>query len=52
MWMREAEEEVTPPPMTASMAALLTVSTGAVFYLGLAPGRLIAVVRDLFPSVL
>jgi len=52
MWMREADEEVSWAPVSASTAAALTVSVVVVFYLGLMPGAVLAMIRGLASSLL
>jgi NADH-quinone oxidoreductase subunit N len=47
MWMKEADEETLAEPVPAMVAAALIVSVVAVFYLGLAPSRVLAIVDGL-----
>jgi NADH-quinone oxidoreductase subunit N len=49
MWMQEAEEDAPGARVPASTTAALAVSVAAVFYLGLAPGRLLEIARRLLP---
>ncbi len=54
MWMREPEAEAVfeTGPVPAPMAAVLAVSVLVVFYLGIAPGRLIEATGGLAASML
>lgn len=47
MWMKEPDEEPLAQPVPAMVVAALVVSVVAVFYLGLAPARVLALVDGL-----
>jgi NADH-quinone oxidoreductase subunit N len=48
IWMREPETEELPLPVSPATAFVLIVAVAGVFYLGLAPGRVLAVTRTLY----
>jgi NADH-quinone oxidoreductase subunit N len=47
MYMREPETDEEPLPVSAGMAAVMIVAIVGVFYLGIAPGRILEIVRGL-----
>jgi len=48
LWMRESETDELPLPVSAATAFVLIVAVVGVFYLGLAPGRVLDVTRTLY----
>jgi NADH-quinone oxidoreductase subunit N len=52
LYMRESETDELPLPLTPATAAVLVISAAGVLYLGLAPGRLFDLVRDLASSII
>ncbi len=52
MYMRESDQEELPLPVTPATATVLMVSVVGVLYLGLAPGRLLDVIRGLAASLI
>jgi len=52
LYMRESETDELPLPVTPATAAVLLLSAAGVLYLGLAPGRLYDLVRDLASSMI
>ena len=52
MYMRDRETDELPLPVSPVVAAVLVISVVAVFYLGLAPGRLLEIVQSLTGSLI
>jgi NADH-quinone oxidoreductase subunit N len=52
MYMRESETDELPDPLTPATAAVVAVSALGVLYLGIAPGRLLELVRGLASSLI
>jgi NADH-quinone oxidoreductase subunit N len=52
MYMRESETDEAPLPVTPATALVIAVSAFGVLYLGLAPGRLLELVRGLASSLI
>jgi NADH-quinone oxidoreductase subunit N len=52
LWMKEPEEELELTPVSPSMATVLVVAVVGVFYLGLAPQRVLELVRGLAATLI
>ena len=52
MWMREPETDALPLPVSPATAFVLIVAVVGVFYLGLAPGRILDAVQGLYAILL
>ena len=52
MYMREAETDEMPLPITPATATVLAVSALGVLYLGIAPGRVLELVRGLASALI
>jgi len=52
LYMGEDEAEELPPPLSPATALVMLASAAGVLYLGLAPGRLLELVRDLASSLI
>ena len=52
LYMREGDTEALPLPVSPATATVLVVSALGVLYLGLAPGRLLDLVRGLAAALI
>ena len=52
MYMRESEVEELPLPVTPAMATVMVISSVAILYLGLAPGRILDAIAGIAGSLL
>jgi len=52
MYMREADSEEGPLPVPYTTGTVMAIAVLGVIYLGIAPGRLLDLVRDLFQSLI
>ena len=52
MYMREPETDEQPLPVPAAMATVMIIAVAGVFYLGLAPGRVLSIIQTLADSLI
>lgn len=52
MYMREPESDELPLPVPAAMAAVMCITVAGVFYLGLAPGRILGIIQSLTDALI